>query len=83
MDFPKGGLIGKAHSLLRRVQVMGIPGHAASAGYFIVLSVFPALVLLLSILRYTPLDAADLLSLLRGFLPEALLPAAEKLIIST
>ena len=83
MEFPKGGLIGKAAHLLRRLQQMQLPQHAANAGYFIVLSVFPALVLLLSVLRYTPLDAADLLSLLRGLLPEALLPAAEKLIIST
>ena len=83
MEFPKGGLIGKTVHLLRRLQQMQLPQHAANAGYFIVLSVFPALVLLLSVLRYTPLDAADLLSLLRGFLPEALLPAAEKLIIST
>lgn len=83
MDLPKGGLIGKAVSIVRRVQAMGIPGHAANAGYFIVLSVFPALVLVLSLLRYTPLDAGDLLDLLSDFLPEALLPAAEKLIVST
>ena len=43
MEIPKGGLIGKGYRLLRRVQVMGIPGHAATAGYFIVLSVFPSL----------------------------------------
>lgn len=83
MGFPKGGLIGKTLSTARRVQAMGIPGHAANAGYFIVLSVFPALVLVLSLLRYTPLDAGDLLDLLADFLPEALLPAAEKLIVST
>lgn len=62
---------------------MQIPSHAANAGYFIVLSVFPALVLTLSILRYTSLDAGDLMDLLAGFLPEALLPAAQKLIITT
>ena len=83
MRFPKGGLIGKAVALSRRVQDMGIPGHAANAGYFIVLSVFPALVLVLSILRYTRLDAGDLMTLLSGFVPSALLPMAEKLIIST
>ena len=83
MDLPKGGLIGKAVSIVRRVQAMGIPGHAANAGYFIVLSVFPALVLVLSLLRYTPLDAGDLLDLLSDFLPEALLPAAVKLVVST
>ena len=83
MQIPKGGLIGKAVGVARRVQAMSIPSHAANAGYFIVLSVFPALVLVLSLLRYTSLDARDLLDLLSDFLPAALLPAAEKLIVST
>ncbi len=83
MDYPKGGLIGRAMALLDRVREMGIPASAANAGYFMVLSVFPALVLLLSLLRYTWLDAGDLLALLEGFLPQALMPGAEKLIIST
>jgi membrane protein len=83
MGFQKGGLIGRTVAAARRVQAMGIPGHAANAGYFIVLSVFPALVLVLSLLRYTSLDAGDLLDLLSDFLPEALLPAAERLIVST
>ena len=83
MEIPKGGLIGKAAEILRRVQAMKIPSHAANAGYFIVLSVFPALVLILSLLRYTSLDAQDLLFLLEGFLPAALMGSAEKLIVST
>ena len=69
--------------LSRQIREMEISGHAANAGYFIVLSVFPALVLILSVLRYTDLDARDLLGLLEAFLPSALLPAAEKLVVST
>lgn len=80
---PQGGILGKTAYLLRRLSQMQIPSHAANAGYFMVLSVFPALVLVLSVLRYTSLDAGDLLSLLYSFLPEALMPAAEKLIVST
>jgi len=83
VELPKGGLIGKTVSFVRRIQKMGISGHAANAGYFIALSVFPALVLVLSVLRYTSLDAADLLAAMEDFVPAALLPAAEKLIIST
>ena len=83
MEFPKGGLIGRVWHYARRVQKMNIGLHAANAGYFIVLSIFPALVLLLGLLRYTDLDAGDLLAALEGVLPVALLPAAEKLIIST
>ena len=82
-QFPAGGLLGKTAALVRNLQKMQIPSHAANAGYFIVLSVFPLLVLTLSVLRYTSLDAGDLMDLLAGFLPEALLPAAQKLIIST
>lgn len=83
MELPKGGVLGRAWRYWERVRQMQIGLHAANAGYFIVLSVFPTLVLLLGLLRYTGLDAGDLLSLLSGVLPEALLPAAEKLIIST
>ncbi len=83
MEFPKGGVVGRTVAAVKKVQAMGIPGHAANAGYFIVLSVFPMLVLILSLLRYTDLDAGDLLRLLEGFLPNALLPAAERLIVST
>lgn len=83
MEFGKGGILGRLAALLRRVRSMQIPAHAANAGYFIVLSVFPALVLILSLLRYTELDAGDLLALLEGFLPSALMAGAEKLIVST
>ncbi len=81
-EHPRGGLIGRIFGVWERIRDMQIPTHAANAGYFIVLSVFPALVLLLSLLRYTSLDTSDLLSGLQGFLPEALMNAAEKLIIS-
>lgn len=80
---PRGGLIGEITGYGERIRDMQIPTHAANAGYFIVMAVFPALVLVLSILRYTQLDAQDLMALLEGFLPAALVPAAEKLIIST
>ena len=62
-------------------QKIGI--HAAGAGYFIVLSVFPLLVLILALLRYTGLQVETLTDLLAGFLPEALMPSARRLILST
>lgn len=82
-EFPTGGMVGKLWALIQRIRQMQIPTHAANAGYFIVLSIFPALVLILSVLRYTSLDAGDLLGLVAAYLPEALLPATEKLIVST
>ncbi len=83
MNLPKGGIIGKAYYYAKQIGQMRIGLHAAHAGYFIVLSIFPTLVVLLSLLRYTGLDAGDLLSSLSGVIPDALLPIAEKLIIST
>ncbi|HIT34322.1 MAG TPA: YihY/virulence factor BrkB family protein [Candidatus Faecousia intestinigallinarum] len=68
---------------MNAIARLHIPLHAANAGYFIVLAIFPALVLLLSLLRFTPLQVEDLTDLLRGFLPDALMPTAERLIIST
>ena len=69
--------------ILRHFSKQKIGVHAASTGYFIVLSVFPLLVLLLSLLRYTGLQVETLTDLLEGFIPDALMPAAKRLIVST
>lgn len=59
---------------------LSIPLHAASAGFFIVLSVFPALVLLLGVLRYANLQAERLPEILGGIIPQALTPGLADLI---
>ena len=82
-DFPRGGIIARAVRTIRAVAALKIPLHAANAGFFIVLSVFPALLLMLSLLRYTHLEVGDLLELLASILPEALWDTAEELVIST
>lgn len=82
-SFPKGGLIGKIMGVVKELDRMDIPRHASSTSYFIVMAVFPALVLLLSLVRYTSLDVENLIALLDGVLPSALLPYARRLIIST
>ena len=73
----------KIGKLVRWVSAMNIPVHAANACYFLVLSIFPTLVLMLGLLRYTSLQPGDLMDLTEGFLPEALLPYAWKLISGT
>lgn len=81
--FPKDGIVGNA---IRAADYMGrlkIGLHAANACYFIVLAVFPALLLLLGLLRYTGLGVQYLTQLLEGFVPDALMPSMERLIIST
>ena len=81
--FPKGGLIGKAVDAYLAIREKQIPLHAAYAGYFIILSVFPALLMLLSILRYTGLQVENLVSLMADFLPHALMETVEELVYST
>lgn len=82
-DFPQGGLIGKAVRLWRWLRELRIPLYAANASFFIVLAVFPGLLLLLGLLQYTPLEVERLGELLSGLLPEPLLEGAEELILLT
>ena len=82
-EYPKGGLLGKAAALVRALIGMHISVYAAHAGYFIVLAVFPMLVLLVGMVRYAGLDVQSLIAMLEGVIPQALMPAAEKLIINT
>ena len=68
--------------LIRRLAKKNIPQYAAYASFFMVLALFPTLVLVLSLLRYTGLDVRALTDILQGFLPSPLMPSAEKLIVS-
>lgn len=81
-EIPKGGLIGKVVRLVRYLVDKRISLHASSACYFLALSVFPMLVLLLSLLRYTGLGADNLLQALAGLVPETLLPFVKTLVVS-
>ena len=82
-EYPKGGLIGRSVHLYRHVRTLDIPLHAANAGFFIVLSIFPALVLILSLLRYTGLQVSSLVEVLSTILPAALMPTVKELVLST
>ena len=82
-ETPKDGFIERIYKIIRTLSKKRVSIYAASAGYFIVLSVFPLLVLILALLRYTGLQITTLTDLLEGFLPKALMPAAKRLIIST
>ncbi len=68
---------------VRYIGSLRIPVYASHASFFIVLAVFPTLVLLMSLVRYTGIEIHSLTELLEGVIPAALLPAAEKLIVST
>ncbi len=77
-----GGLIGRARRAARQVRGLKMDVHAASASFFLILSLFPTLALLLGLLRYTRFTADHLVSLVELWLPAALVPEAEVLIQS-
>ena len=72
--------IGKFVRLARHLSRQNVGTHAAAAGYFIVLSVFPLLVLILALLRYTGLEVETLSDFVGNFLPDALAPYIQRLI---
>lgn len=80
--FPKGGLIGKTVNAIEDFGKLNIPIHAASTGYFLVLSLFPSLLLLMSILRYTALEVETLIEVLYTILPDALMGIVTRLVNS-
>lgn len=82
-EFPKGGLIGRTVHFARSVSELRVPLYAANACFFMVLSVFPTLLLLLGVLQYTPLEVERLTEVLAGVLPRAFLESAEELILLT
>lgn len=70
----------KAMEIFRWVSQFRVGLYAAHASYFTILSLFPGLVLLLGLLRYTGLDGESLITVIAGFVPEVLLPTVRKLV---
>lgn len=70
----------KGHFFSDYIRPMDIPLHAAHTCFFLILSMFPCLLLLLGLLRYTDFGVADLMDLLEVFLPQSLLPMVEPLV---
>ena len=73
----------RLENLIFNLTSLQIPVYAANACYFLAIALFPGLLLILASLRYTTLSATDLIRLLEGILPGALMGAAESLIVST
>ena len=65
---------------LRSLSDLHISQYAASTGFFILLSAFPALVLLLGLLQRVGLRVENLVGLLEELIPSALSPALENVI---
>ncbi len=82
-EFMKKTWVKKLLALGKYIRQLRVSVYASHACYFMVLSLFPALVLLLGLLRYTGLEIHNLTELITGFVPEALAPSAKRLILST
>lgn len=54
--------------------------YASSACYFIILAVFPTIMILLNLIQMTPLSADDLVGTLNSFLPDAISPLVSTII---
>lgn len=81
--FGKSPLARYIRRSIGEIRSLHIPTYAAYASYFLILSLFPTLVLVLGILRYTPLQPGDLMGLLEGFLPAGLRNRAWELVEDT
>ena len=66
-----------------RVASLQVPLFASHACYFVILSAFPLMVVVLSMIRYAGLDVHYLSDLVSGVLPAALWPMAEDFIFTT
>lgn len=76
----KGKPVVAVQRILSWLKPMNISIHAAYTGFFLVLSVFPILVVLFCLLRYTSLGLEEVLELVSQVLPDALEPLAAHII---
>lgn len=73
----------KAQAVGDFLQPMQIPLHTAYTSFYLILSLFPFLLLFLGLLRYTSMDIAQLKLTLQGWLPKNLVPIANSLVDSS
>ena len=59
-----------------------VPLYAANASFFLVLSIFPVLVVLLALMRYTGLQVEIFTDLVAEVVPGTLMPMVNRLVLS-
>ena len=64
----------KLRQTARRISAYQVPVYAANASFFILLSIFPGMMLLIGLLQYTPVTPSQLSELLSDVAPTALMP---------
>ena len=83
MNFKNNKYVLWVRKLGSRVASLQVPLYASQACYFVILSAFPLMVVVLSMIRYAGLDVHYLSDLVSGVLPAALWPMAEDFIFTT
>ena len=73
-------ILQKIRRLVRWLRPMQIPLHSARTSFFLILSLFPSLLLLLGLLRYTSYGVEELMNLVEGILPQSLMGIVEALV---
>lgn len=68
--------------LVRYLSQRKVSLYAANASFFLILSVFPLLVLLLSLIRYTGLQVETFTDFIAEVIPGTLMPTVNRLILS-
>lgn len=72
----------KLKRLAAYIAEQNVPLYAANASFFLILSIFPVLVVLLALLRYTGIQVESFTDLLSGVVPGSLMPMAKRLVLS-
>ena len=78
--FSTGGPVDRAVKTFRWLSRFRVGLYAAHASFFMILSLFPGLVLILGLLRYAGLGGENLLALIEGFIPDVLLPTVRNIV---
>ncbi|MGM0852405.1 MAG: YihY/virulence factor BrkB family protein [Bacillota bacterium] len=65
----KGGWKGFSKNLFSNISANDVTGLAAQIAYYFLLSLFPLLIFIVTLLPYLPVDQGDILGLVRDFAP--------------
>lgn len=68
------------NSFLQKLQRDRVYNYAASSAFFVILSIFPFLILLITLIQYTPLTQELIISLIDGLIPDPLYPMVEQIL---
>ena len=72
----------KLKKLATYISKQNVPLYAANASFFLILSVFPVLVILLTLMRYTGMQVESFTDLVAELVPGALMPMVSRLVLS-